>query len=184
MKKNVFVITGSPRRDGNSERMAKAFIRGAKEAGHSIETFDAAFRKISGCTACDQCWTRGGKACVINDDWQEFAKKLEGADVVVFAYPLYWSSAPAQLKLAIDRLYSYCSSKTERPLTGKESVLLLCGECIGQEIFQEALAMHEGLNGYFNWTPAGTLTIDGVFERGAIEKTDALDRAYQLGKAL
>ena len=184
MKKNVFVITGSPRIDGNSAAMAKAFIRGAEEAGHTIETFNAAFHSLRGCNACDQCWTRGGKACVIDDDWQEFAEKLERADVVVFAYPLYWSAMPAQLKLAVDRLYSYCSPKTERPLTGKQSVLLLCGECVGQEIFKEAVSMQNGLNGFFSWTDAGKLLVDNVFERGAIEKTDALGRAYEMGKTI
>ena len=183
MAKNVFVITGSPRRNGNSARMAEQFIRGAQQNGSKVERFDTAFRKMAGCTACDQCWTKG-KACVIEDDWQEFSAKLEAADVVVFAYPLYWSSMPAQLKAAVDRLYSYCSDKTIRPLTGKKTVLLLCCECVGQENFRETLAVHEGMNGYFSWTTAEKLTVDGVFEAGAIEKTDALKRAYEIGASI
>ncbi|MBQ8145124.1 MAG: flavodoxin family protein, partial [Butyricicoccus sp.] len=170
--------------DGNSAAMAKSFIRGAVEAGHSVDTFNAAFHSLRGCTACDRCWTHGGRACIIDDDWQEFADKLERADVVVFAYPLYWSAMPAQLKLAIDRLYAYCSPKTARPLTDKQSILLLCGECEGQEIFKDALATHEGLNGYFSWTDGGKLLVDSVFERGAIEKTDALARACEMGRSL
>lgn len=183
MGKNILIITGSPRRDGNSARMAQAFIDGASEKGHHIERFDAAFRKFAGCLACDQCWTHG-KACVIEDDWQELSDKLERADVVAFAYPLYWSAMPAQLKAAIDRLYSYCSDKTLRPLTGKQAVLLLCGECEGQKIFCDALSMHEGLNGYFQWTIVGKILVDSVLERGAIDQTDAAKRAHALGASL
>ena len=183
MEKKVFVITGSPRRHGNSASMADAFIRGAQEKGYQVDRFDAAFRKLSGCTACDQCWSKG-KACVVADDWQEFSEKLEAADVVVFAYPLYWSGMPAQLKAAIDRLYAYCSPKTIRPLKGKRTVLLLCGECEGQQIFREALAVHEGINGYLSWEKAGEVLVDSVFEQGALKKTDALERAYALGASL
>ncbi|MBR5470926.1 MAG: flavodoxin family protein [Oscillibacter sp.] len=183
MKKNVFVITGSSRKNGNSAAMAEAFIRGAEEQGHAVRRFDTAFHKLAGCMACDRCWS-DEKACVMNDDWQEFAAGLEAADVVVFSYPMYWSSAPAQLKAAIDRLYSYCSAKTLRPLTGKRCILLLCGECEGKEIFDQALAMHQGLNGYFSWEDAGKLLVDGVFEAGAIEKTDALEQAFTMGKGI
>lgn len=183
MGKNVFVVTGSPRKNGNSARMAQAFCRGAAESGHVTAVFETAFRRIGGCTACDQCWT-DGRACVIDDDWQAFASGLERADVVVFAYPLYWSGMPAQIKAAVDRLYAYCSDRTLRPLTGKQTVLLLCGECEGQAIFGGALAMHEGLNHYFDWKPAGMVLADRVFEAGAIDATDALARAKALGAAL
>lgn len=169
MRKNILVVTGSPRKHGNSAAMADAFMRGAQEAGHKLERFDMAFHHIAGCTACDRCWD-DGRACCIKDDWQEFSDKLEHADVVVFAYPLYWSTMPAQIKAAIDRLYSYCSAKTIRPLTGKEVVLLLCGECEGQQIFRESLSIHEGINQYFDWKTVGTVTVDGVFECGAIQK--------------
>lgn len=183
MAKKILIITGSPRKNGNSARMAQAFAKGAEQNGHQITWFHAAGQAVAGCTACDRCWT-AHRACVIDDRWQEFAHLLENADVVVFAYPLYWSSMPAQLKAVVDRLYSYCSDKAERSLSGKETVLLLCGECKGQEIFKEALSMHQGLNGYFDWKNAGTLTIDGVFESGAVEKTDGLLRAEALGRSI
>ncbi len=183
MSKRILIVTGSPRKDGNSDSMAKAFAKGATAHGHSVEYFEAAFKSFSGCRACDMCWTKG-KACVIEDDWQDFSAKLEAADVVAFAYPMYWSTMPSQLKAAIDRLYSYCSTKTIRPLTGKQTVLMLCGECLGADIFRDALHAHEGLDGYFHWKNIGTILIDGVFEKGKIQETDALERAYQLGLSI
>lgn len=183
MAKNILIVTGSPRRGGNSDRMADAFLRGAQRAGHTVTKFEAAFCKLSGCLACDRCWTEG-RACIVNDDWQDFSDRLEQADVIVFAYPLYWGTMPSQLKRLVDRLYSYCSPKTLRSIHGKHTVLLACGECEGQEIFRDALSAQEGLNGYFEWTMAGTVLADSVFESGAIEKTDALARAEELGASL
>ena len=61
---------------------------------------------------------------------------------------------------------------------------MLCGECLGADIFRDALHAHEGLDGYFHWKNIGTILIDGVFEKGKIQETDALERAYQLGLSI
>lgn len=54
MSKKIVVITGSPRKDGNSFAMTDAFIRAAEEKGHSVTRFDAAqnvgdIEKTDGC---------------------------------------------------------------------------------------------------------------------------------------
>jgi multimeric flavodoxin WrbA len=87
MGKNILIITGSPRKNGNSDMMADAFIKGALAAGHKTIKFEAAFKKISGCTACDKCWSTGS-ACVINDDFAGLEPLLEEADMIVLAFPL------------------------------------------------------------------------------------------------
>ena len=42
MSKKIVVITGSPRKKGNSFAMTEAFIRAAEEKGHTATRFDAA----------------------------------------------------------------------------------------------------------------------------------------------
>ena len=44
----IVVITGSPRKNGNSFAMTEAFIHEAEQRGHSVRRFDAAFLKIGG----------------------------------------------------------------------------------------------------------------------------------------
>lgn len=39
----ITVITGSPRKQGNSFAMTDAFIRSAEQRGHTVQRFDAAF---------------------------------------------------------------------------------------------------------------------------------------------
>ncbi|MDE5815464.1 MAG: NAD(P)H-dependent oxidoreductase, partial [Alistipes sp.] len=48
----IVVITGSPRKNGNSFAMTEAFIREAESLGHTVQRFDAALLQIGGCRAC------------------------------------------------------------------------------------------------------------------------------------
>lgn len=58
-KKNILVLTGSPRRNGNSDSMADAFIKGAQSAGHEVNIFETSSKDIGGCRACNTCWSKG-----------------------------------------------------------------------------------------------------------------------------
>ena len=49
----ILVITGSPRKNGNSDTLADNFIKGATEKGHSVIKFESAFKKVHPCMACD-----------------------------------------------------------------------------------------------------------------------------------
>ena len=68
----ILVLTGSPRKNGNSATLADSFIKGAKEAGHTVERFDAAFKKVHPCIACNSCGMDG--PCVFKDDF-EFVRR-------------------------------------------------------------------------------------------------------------
>lgn len=58
-KMKILVLTGSPRKNGNSNTLADYFIKGAREAGHEIVRFDAAFKDVHPCIACKTgaAWT-------------------------------------------------------------------------------------------------------------------------------
>lgn len=90
---------------GTNAYLLDEFIHGAKEAGHSIYRFDAAFKKVHPCIACDKCGC-GDNPCVFRDDMIELWPELENADIVVFASPLYYYSATAQLLSVVARFYA------------------------------------------------------------------------------
>lgn len=56
MGKKIVVITGSPRKGGNSFAMTDAFISAAESRGHTVKRFDAAMMKIGSCHACETCF--------------------------------------------------------------------------------------------------------------------------------
>ncbi|MDE5757065.1 MAG: NAD(P)H-dependent oxidoreductase [Allobaculum sp.] len=67
-KKKIVVITGSPRKNGNSLAMTKAFIQVAQEKGPQILRFDAANKNLGDCHACETGY-KTGKACTFDDDF-------------------------------------------------------------------------------------------------------------------
>lgn len=102
MSKKVLILSGSPRKGGNSDILCDEFARGAQEAGNEVEKIRVASKKIYPCSACYYCRDHGG-ACVHKDDMAEVLQKMIDSDVLVLASPVYFYSIDAQLKAVIDR---------------------------------------------------------------------------------
>lgn len=183
MMKKVLVLTGSPRKDGNSDLLADAFIRGAEEAGHQVTVFRAGRKHITGCLACNKCYTEGNKACVVEDDFNELAELYQSSDVIVYATPLYWYSFPAQLKAAMDKMHALV--KGEREMAIKESILLACCEDTDPHAFEGILQSYKLIAGYRKWKDLGHVLAFNVNEPGEILKQpDLLAKAKALGRNL
>lgn len=100
--KKVLAIVSSPRKGGNSELLVDEFVKGAKEAGNTVEKVCLREKKIAPCLACEACLNNGG-ICVQGDDMGEVLAKLIDADMIVLSTPVYYYSVCAQLKAMIDR---------------------------------------------------------------------------------
>ena len=179
--KNILVITGSPRKDGNTDLLAKAFIEGAEKSGNKVMLFDAGKAKISGCVACNTCFTKG-KACSFNDDFDKLAPMLENADMVVFCTPLYWFTFSAQLKAAIDRMYSFQFGKKE--LKVKEAILMVCAGTDDLNEFAGIVSDYNLITHYLGWKNREILKVADVNEVGDIKNTDALEKAKKIGESI
>ena len=183
MSKNILVLTGSPRKGGNSDMLADAFIAGAQASEHHINKFRVAAKTIHGCRACDKCWSKG-TACSFKDGFTELEPLLENADVIVFATPLYWFGFSSQIKATIDRFYAYGRPNCVRPLKIKESILLICGADKGTQIFNGAIETYKGIVDYKKWQDRGILAVPEVSDKGDIAQTDALKDAERLGRSI
>ena len=179
MSKNILVLTGSPRKDGNSDKLADAFIAGAQQAGHTTVKFTTADKNIKGCIDCRTCFSKGS-ACSIPDDFAQLAPLLEKADMIVFSTPLYWFTFPVQLKAAIDKFYSFIIGK--RPLQVKECVLLVCGGDTDLHSFDGVVTSYKLIADFLKWKDSGIIIVTGLHDKDEILKTDGLQRAEALGK--
>ena len=101
MAKKVLVITSSMRRGGNSETLADEVARGAAEAGNSVEKIALADYELKFCKGCLACQKTG--KCVIKDGTEQILAKMNEADVIAFATPIYYYEMSGQLKTLLDR---------------------------------------------------------------------------------
>ena len=86
--KNILVIVGSGHKNGNTDQLADAFIRGATEAGHKVTKVFLGNKVINGCLGCNAC--HFGKPCVQKDDMIELYPLFMQCDAIVLASPLYF----------------------------------------------------------------------------------------------
>ena len=177
MEKKIVVITGSPRKNGNSFAMTDAFIQAAQAKGHTVTRFDAAMMKIGGCHACETCF-KTGKVCSFDDDFNTIAPAILEADAVVFTMPVYWYSIPAQIKGVIDRLYSLVVGGKD--IAGK--AIITCCEEEDMSVMDGVRIPLERTAALIKWKMVGEVLVPGVLETGAIEKTDGCKQAAALAE--
>ena len=177
MNKKVLIISSSPRKGGNSETLAAAFAKGAREAGNQVETVYLRKKQVGFCKGCLACLKLGH--CVIQDDAVEIAAKMHDADVLVFATPVYYYCVSGQLKTMLDRanpLYD-----TDYAFT--QAYLLAAAAEDAPETFEGTEKAVQGWVDCFpRCTLVGTVFAGGVNDVGEIAGHVALEQAYQMGK--
>ena len=181
MSKKIVVITGSPRKNGNSFAMTDAFIKTAEAKGHTITRFDAALKKVDGCRACETCFSTG-KACTFDDDFNTIAPAILEADVIVFTMPVYWYSIPAQIKGVIDRIFSMVVGGKD--IAGKECALITCCEEEDMSVMDGIRIPIERMAAFNKWKMAGEVLIPGVLNVGDIDKTEGCKKSADLANAI
>lgn len=177
MGKKIVVITGSPRKNGNSFAMTEAFIKAAEAKGHSVVRYDASFMNIGFCHGCETCY-KTGKACSFGGDFNTMAPDILEADAVVFSMPVYWYSIPAQIKGVIDKLFSFVVGGKD--IAGKECALITCCEEEDMSVMDGVRIPMERTAALIKWNMVGEVLVPGVLEAGAIDKTDGCAQAAAL----
>lgn len=173
----IVVITGSPRRKGNSFAMTDAFVRAAEAKGNSVTRFDAAFMKIGGCHACMTCF-KTGKACSFDDDFNQIAEAVLKADAVVYTMPVYWYSIPSQIKGVIDRIFSLVVGGKD--ISGKKCALITCCEESDMTVMDGVRIPLERSAKLLKWQMVGEVLMPGVLNEGAVSDTDGCEQAAAL----
>lgn len=174
---NIVVITGSPRRKGNSFAMTDAFIKAVEAKGNSVTRFDAAFMKIGGCHACMTCF-KTGKACSFDDDFNQIANAILKADAVVYTMPVYWYSIPSQIKGVIDRIFSLVVGGKD--ISGKKCALITCCEESDMTVMDGVRIPLERSAKLLKWQMVGEVLVPGVLNEGAVSDTDGCEQAAAL----
>ena len=176
--KKIVVITGSPRKNGNSIVMTEAFIQAAEAKGHTVTRFDAAHMSIGGCNACEACY-KVDNACIYNDDFNKITPAIIDADVVVFTMPLYWFSFPGQIKNVLDKFFSFLIGQ-KREAFGKKYALITCAEMNDLSVFDGLRNQFEQSVAFLRGEVIDMITIPNVHRIGDIDKTDGCQKVIEL----
>ena len=106
MSKNIIVLNGAARKNGNTAKLVDAFADGAKSAGHQVKVFYLDSMDIHSCKGCLHAGKDPKHPCSQRDDMDQIYAEFADADVVAFASPLYFWTVTGTLKTAADRLYA------------------------------------------------------------------------------
>ncbi len=174
----ITIISGSPHKNGTSAALLTAFIRSAEEAGHEVYRFDAAYKDLHPCAACEHCHTTED-GCVFKDDMEELNLHLLDADYVVFASPIYFYGVNAQLKTAVDRFYAKLPFL--KTLKKKAMLIITLGDDVDTPS-ESALAWFRNMIDYLGWENAGELVGVGLMDTKDLTKYDYEERAAAMGR--
>ena len=176
----VLVLMSSPRKNGNTDRLANAFIKGVEENGYSTEKIYVNYQNIKPCLGCNIC--QKTNQCVQKDDMQEIYEKMLEAKVIVFASPVYFYTFNASMKLLIDRTFAI-----EKTIHDKDFYLLTTGLAPEESYFR---IIKDTFQKYIDCLRVGgNRFVDSIlgFQTGSkddIEKTNALEKAYNMAKEI
>lgn len=122
----TLVIIGAARKNGHTRQMVDLFL---EHLDGEKEIIDAYRTEVKPCMDCRYCWKK--KECVIKDDMQDIYRKLEEADNVILASPMYFHSVTGRMKALIDRFQVYWAGHVRndmpKEMVRKGAILLVGG---------------------------------------------------------
>jgi len=183
----ILVILGSPRRKGNSETLARTVVQELEEGqAGSVEYIHLHSLKISPCQSCGGC--EKTSVCVIRDDMDALYEKVDEADRLFLAGPVYFYGPSAQCKTFIDRFQARWSRKyllatPFREGDDRKAYLLATAATKGEKVFDASLLIARCFFDAVNVPFGGSLTVRSVDKPGAfLKRDDEMVRATAFGR--
>ena len=154
-------------------------MRGAAEAGNQVEKIFLRSKQVAPCNACYYCKQSGGK-CAIQDDMAEILDKMQAADVIVMASPVYFYSIDAQMKAVIDRSVARWTN-----IPNKEFYYIMTAAENSDTVMDCTLECFRGFAACLDGTKEmGVIEGKGVYEAGEIKGTRYMQEAHEMGKGV
>jgi multimeric flavodoxin WrbA len=120
MGARIIALLGSPRLEGNTAKLLNEAIRGANDAGCSVEKIEVTSLNFRACREIFFC--REHETCAMKDDMTAIYEKFRDIDGIIVATPVMTMGIPGMLKSFIDRFQVFFMAKYVRktPLVRKE----------------------------------------------------------------
>jgi multimeric flavodoxin WrbA len=116
----VLGIEGSPRKNGNTEKLVRRILDGAEEAGAETDFIKLVELSINHCRGCGTC--RGTGECVQKDDMDKVVEAIQQSDVIVLGSPIYVWQVTGITKDFMDRLCRLLTTNYESRLNSVKKI--------------------------------------------------------------
>jgi len=186
---DIVAVYGSPRREGNTTKLMRRSVEGARDAGASVEEFVLRDLKMSPCLEIYKCKADG--RCAIQDDFQHLYDRLLAAKGLMLASPIFFYTVSAHTKIMMDRCQSLWVKKywiDQVPFKEWEpkrlGLFISVGATQGKKLFEGALLTVRYFFDVLDMNLWRSLLYRGLDFEGDVDKHPAyLEEAYQAGGA-
>ncbi len=180
-------INGSPRIGGNTDILLDKVLEGARSKGAKTEKVVLNDLKFSPCQECENL--RDDGSCIIEDDMQPLYRKIEEADGIILASPIFFGSLSAQTKMMIDRFQCIWRAKyiLKKDIFKKKKIggFISVEGTTREDFFHNAKSIVKNLFATINVNYKEELFCSGVDEKGDILKyPEVLKKAFELGERI
>jgi multimeric flavodoxin WrbA len=184
---NILGINGSPRIGGNTDILLDRALDGARSLGAKAEKVILNKLKFSPCQECENIKDDG--SCIIEDDMQRLYKKIEEADGVIIASPVFFGSVSAQTKTMVDRFQCAWRAKNifnkEVFKNTKAGAFISVEASDRKDFFENSKLIVKNLFATINALYKYELFCSGLERKGDVfKRPDCLERAYKLGQKI
>ena len=170
----IVAVLGSPRAQGNSSTLARAFLQAAREQGAETREYLLNQMDFQGCQGCRGCKTKS-ETCILEDDLTLVLSAVKDADVLVLASPVYFGDLSGQLKCFFDRTYSCINPDfSSRVPPGKQAVMVLVQANPDPAQFEDIFPRYERWLKLYGYDPVRLLRAVGVRDAGDIQAQAAV----------
>ncbi len=180
----IIGIEGSPRKDGNTEKLVKKILAGAEEAGAKTEYLKLADLDLNFCRGCGTCRATG--ECVVKDDMDRIVDAIQQSDAIVLGSPVYVWQVSGNTKVFMDRLCRLLTPTYESRLNGEKKIAFAYtqGNPDG-ELFKPYFDFQEKVYPFLGFTLAGRVLAAGTrTKEDILSQEETLAKAYALGQSL
>jgi len=175
--KKILILSGSSRKNGNTQLMAEAFAKECSDSGNEVNIIELCTKQINDCLACDYC-TKNSRICIQNDDMSTIFELIKSFDTLVFATPVYYGGIPARLKAVIDRFYALGSKN----MAIRNCYLLAVAGRNDKTAADSIINYYEYLVNFMGWNNCGEVCAIGYEELASIVNSDELKKVRKLAR--
>ena len=180
----LLALEGSPRENGNTEKLVKAILESAKENGAETKFYKLTEMNISLCLGCSTCRDTG--TCVTDDAMRFLLEEIQASDVIILGSPVYMWQVSGQMKVFMDRFVRLLKPDYSVRLDeGKRIAFAYTQGNPDAELFKVYMEYQEKVFGMFGFENAGRVIAAGTRGQDDIlEQTELMEAAFALGEKL